>query len=95
MVLKFKIDGLILTNTTNQNRDNLVDPKKNEIGGLSGLPLQKMSLKFIKIFYKINKKKYLLSGLVASIADKALLKKLQLAQRQYNSILEWFTKDLG
>jgi dihydroorotate dehydrogenase len=62
MVLKFKIDGLILTNTTNQNRDNLVDPKKNEIGGLSGLPLQKMSLKFIKIFYKINKKKIPIIG---------------------------------
>ena len=55
MVLKFKIDGLILTNTTNQNRDKLVDEKKNEIGGLSGFPLQKLSLKFIKNFYKLNK----------------------------------------
>ena len=31
------------------------DIKKNEIGGLSGLPLKKTSLKFIKIFYKSNK----------------------------------------
>ena len=62
MVVKFKIDGLILTNTTNQNRDNLVDPRKNETGGLSGLPLQKLSLKFIKTFFKLNKGKLPLIG---------------------------------
>jgi len=62
MVLKFKINGLIITNTTNQNRENLTDPKKNEIGGLSGLPLQKLSLKFIKSFYKLNKKKIPIIG---------------------------------
>jgi len=55
MILKFKIDGIILTNTTNQNRDSLLDIKKHESGGLSGLPLHKLSLKFIKIFYKLNK----------------------------------------
>jgi len=62
MILKFKIDGLILTNTTNQNRDGLVDTNKNEIGGLSGLPLQKLSLKFIKKFYKLNKGKIPIIG---------------------------------
>tara|TARA_B100000780_G_scaffold26168_1_gene16570 strand:+ start:852 stop:1898 length:1047 start_codon:yes stop_codon:yes gene_type:complete len=62
MVLKFKIDGLILTNTTNQNRDSLVDSNKNESGGLSGFPLQKISLKFIKNFYKLNKGKIPIIG---------------------------------
>ena len=57
MVLKFKIDGLILSNTTSQNRKNLFDINKDETGGLSGLPLQKLSLKLIKNFYKLNKKK--------------------------------------
>ena len=57
MILKFKIYGVILTNTTNQNRSNLLDTNKNEIGGLSGQPLQKLSLKFIKNFYKTNKGK--------------------------------------
>ncbi len=55
LILKFKIDGVILTNTSNQNRENLSDTKRNEAGGLSGLPLQKISSKFIKIFYKSNK----------------------------------------
>ena len=55
LILKFKIDGIVLTNTSNQNRKNLSDLKKNEAGGLSGLPLQKLSSKFIKDFYKSNK----------------------------------------
>ena len=54
LVLKFKVNGLILTNTSDQNRENLSDDKKNETGGLSGLPLQNLSLKFIKSFYKSN-----------------------------------------
>ena len=62
MLLKFKIDGLILTNTTNQNRDNLLDINKNEVGGLSGQPLQKLSLKFIKNFYRSNKGKIPIIG---------------------------------
>jgi len=62
MVLKFKIDGLILTNTTNRNRTDLFDTNKNEPGGLSGLPLQKLSLKFIKNFYKSTKGKIPIIG---------------------------------
>jgi dihydroorotate dehydrogenase len=62
MILKFKIDGVILTNTTNQNRDDLLDIKKNEVGGLSGQPLKKLSLKFIKNFYKSNKGKIPIIG---------------------------------
>jgi len=62
VALKYKIDGIILTNTTNQNRDNLADINKHEIGGLSGLPLQKLSLKFIKNFYKSNKEKLPIIG---------------------------------
>ena len=63
MVLKFKIDCIILTNTTNKNRINLLDlSNKNETGGLSGLPLKELSLKFIKKFYKENKGKIPIIG---------------------------------
>ena len=62
LVLKFNIDGIILTNTSNQSRENLSDIKKNEVGGLSGLPLQNLSLKFIKKFYKSNKGKLPIIG---------------------------------
>ena len=63
IISKFKIDGIILTNTTNQHREHLSDIRKNEIGGLSGLPLQKLSLKLIKIFYKSNKGKVPIIGI--------------------------------
>ena len=62
LIPKFKIDGIILTNSTNQHRAHLSDVKKNEIGGLSGLPLQKISLKLIKNFYKLNKGKVPIIG---------------------------------
>ena len=62
LISKFKIDGIILTNTTNQHRNHLYDVKKNETGGLSGLPLQKLSLKLIKNFYKLSRGKVPIIG---------------------------------
>ena len=49
---KNDISGIILTNTTNGNRDNLVSEIKKEEGGLSGEPLQQISTNMIKRFYK-------------------------------------------
>ena len=49
---KNNISAIILTNTTNSNRDNLVSEIKKEEGGLSGEPLQKISTNMIKKFYK-------------------------------------------
>jgi len=49
---KNDISAIILTNTTDGNRDKLVSDTKNEEGGLSGEPLQKISTNMIKKFYK-------------------------------------------
>tara|TARA_B100001996_G_C18590749_1_gene565998 strand:+ start:1 stop:1047 length:1047 start_codon:yes stop_codon:yes gene_type:complete len=49
---KNNISAIILTNTTNRNRNNLKSEFKNEEGGLSGDPLQKISTNMIKKFYK-------------------------------------------
>ena len=46
------IAAIILTNTTEGNRDNLISKIKKEEGGLSGEPLQKISTNMIKKFYK-------------------------------------------
>ena len=43
---------VILTNTTDKNRDVLLDEKKGIVGGLSGRPLKDLSTQFIKKFYK-------------------------------------------
>ena len=40
LILKYKIDGIIVSNTTDSNRENLFDIQKNEKGGLSGQPLK-------------------------------------------------------
>jgi len=45
------VSAIVLTNTTNANRNDLVDESKEE-GGLSGEPLQKISTSMIKKFYK-------------------------------------------
>ena len=49
---KNNISAIILTNTTNSNRDNLKSESKKEEGGLSGEPLQQISTNMIKKFYK-------------------------------------------
>jgi len=52
VAMKNNVSGIVLTNTTNSNRDNLKSRDKNEQGGLSGEPLQQLSTNMIKKFYK-------------------------------------------
>jgi len=49
---KNNISAIVLTNTTNGNRNNLKSELKEEVGGLSGNPLQQISTNMIKKFYK-------------------------------------------
>ena len=51
IAVKNNISAIILTNTTNGNRENLIS-KVREEGGLSGEPLQELSTNIIKKFYK-------------------------------------------
>jgi dihydroorotate dehydrogenase len=55
LVKSQNIQGIIVSNTTDSNRENLFDLKKKEIGGLSGKPLKDISTKLIKKFYKETK----------------------------------------
>jgi dihydroorotate dehydrogenase len=62
IIKKYKINGIIISNTTDQNRDKLIDSKKNELGGLSGRPIRDISTKLIKKFYKETKKNIAIIG---------------------------------
>ena len=62
IISKYKVEGIIISNTTDQNRKNLNDPKKSETGGLSGQPLRNISTKLIKKFYKETKGKIQIIG---------------------------------
>jgi dihydroorotate dehydrogenase len=55
LVKSQNIQGIIVSNTTDSNRGNLLDIKKNETGGLSGQPLKDISTELIKKFYKETK----------------------------------------
>ena len=52
IAIENNISALVLTNTTNKNRENLINSSKKEEGGLSGVPLQQASTEMIKKFYK-------------------------------------------
>ena len=56
------ISAIILTNTTNSNRDSLVSETKKEEGGLSGEPLQEISTNMIRKFYKQSEGKIPIIG---------------------------------
>ena len=62
IINKYNIDGIIISNTTDKNRDNLLDIGKNEVGGLSGQPIKNISTNLIKKFYKETNKKIKIIG---------------------------------
>ncbi|MCF8465837.1 MAG: quinone-dependent dihydroorotate dehydrogenase [Sneathiella sp.] len=49
------IDGLIISNTTITRLNTLLDPRKNEPGGLSGQPLKDISLSVLKDMYRATR----------------------------------------
>ena len=57
LLLKHNVEALIVSNTTDKNRENLSNINKLEKGGLSGKPLEKRSNELINKFYKILKNK--------------------------------------
>ena len=62
LITKHKIDGIIVSNTTDSNRENLSDFQKDEKGGLSGQPLKNLSTNLIKKFYREIKGKIQIIG---------------------------------
>lgn len=54
VVIECGIDGILVSNTTNQRPESLVSKFKNEKGGLSGAPLNKISTTCIRQMYKLT-----------------------------------------
>ena len=52
ILIKYKVDALIVSNTTDQNRDKLRNHQKFHKGGLSGKPLSDLSNNLINSFFK-------------------------------------------
>ena len=62
ILLKYKIKAIIVSNTTEENRNLLKDIQKNQKGGLSGKPLEMKSNQLINKFYKMLKKEIKIIG---------------------------------
>ncbi len=62
LLLKHNVEAVIISNTTDKNRENLSNINKLEKGGLSGKPLEKRSNELINKFYKILNNKIKIIG---------------------------------
>ena len=62
IVLSSTIDGVIISNTSIQRSNQLINKHANEKGGISGLPLKKKSNKVLKDFYNLTNGKIPLIG---------------------------------
>ena len=74
--IKNNISAVILTNTTNGNRDNLTSEFKVEAGGLSGDPLRQISTNMIKKFYKELNNKIPIIGVGGVNSGKSAYEKI-------------------
>ena len=55
MVLEYKVDGMVISNTTVSRPDSLKSEFKTEKGGLSGEPLREKSTETIREMYRLTK----------------------------------------
>ena len=76
LLVKYNIAAVIISNTTDRNRENLKNINKLEKGGLSGKPLEKKSNVFINRFYKILKDKIIIIGVGGVDSGKSAYEKI-------------------
>ena len=62
ILLRYKVSAVIVSNTTEDNRENLQNISKHQKGGLSGKPLEEKSNKLIAKFYNLLKGKTKIIG---------------------------------
>ena len=76
LLLKHDVKAIIISNTTDKNRENLLNINKLEKGGLSGKPLEKRSNELINKFYKILKNKIKIIGVGGVDSGQSVYQKI-------------------
>ena len=76
LIIKYKIEGIIVSNTTDNNREKLSDDKKTESGGLSGKPLEKIATKLIRKFFKETRGRIQIIGVGGVDSGEAAFEKI-------------------
>ncbi len=77
ILLKYKVNAIIVSNTTEHNRENLKNIMKYQKGGLSGKPLEEKSNKLISEFYKLLKGKIEIIGVGGVDSGKSAYNKFK------------------
>ena len=75
ILLKYKVSAIIVSNTTESNRENLQNIMKYQKGGLSGKPIEEKSNELITKFYNLLKGKIEIIGVGGVDSGKSAYKK--------------------
>jgi len=78
IISKYNIDGLIISNSTDNHRDDLLDANRDEKGGLSGKPIFNLSNRLIKNFYNELKGKVPIIGVGGVDTGESAFEKISL-----------------
>jgi len=62
-VIELNVDGILVTNTSNQRPDSLKSRNSSETGGLSGLPIRDISTECIRKMYALTKGRVFIVGI--------------------------------
>ena len=76
LLLKYNVEAVIISNTTDKNRENLLNINKLEKGGLSVKPLEKQSNELINKFYKILKNQIKIIGVGGVDSGQSVYQKI-------------------
>ncbi len=76
LLLKYNISSIIISNSTDSNRENLKNINKLEKGGLSGKPLEVKSNLLINKFFKILRSKIKIIGVGGVDSGKSAYEKI-------------------
>ena len=76
VLIQNQIDIAIISNSTDKNRENLININKLEKGGLSGKPIEKISNNIINRFYKIIGKKIKIIGVGGADSAEGVYEKI-------------------
>jgi len=75
-LIKYSVNILIISNTTDSNRSYLRNVNRLEKGGLSGKPIEKITNKLINSFYKIIGKKIKIIGVGGVDSGEGVFEKI-------------------
>ena len=76
-ILRHSIGAIIISNSTENERERLINISKSQKGGLSGKPLEEKSNQLIKKFYNLLKGKTQIIGVGGVDSGKSAYKKFQ------------------